>query len=241
MANVLEIHALLVTLDPWLLSVFTDVSHELGIETQKSGDVAGIPDQIRRAKYEALVIDFDTIPEALQILASVQDSRSNQDALVFAVATGSAQKQQALNRGANIVFERPFASADIRRALSSAYDRMARGRRRYFRFAAEMPVVLTPQSTGIGIRCSTINISSSGMAVATLSPFAPGETVDIALSFFDPGLTARVIGTVVWDDRHGKAGICFRTGMLTEIDDWLDRRFYGLLQERRLIQQPRKR
>ncbi len=241
MENALELHALLVTLDPWLFATFTDVSRELGIETHKSVDIGGVPEQLRRAKYEALVLDFDTVAETQLIVASVRESSSNKDALVFAVATGSAHRQQALDQGATFIFERPFATTEIRRALSSTYDRMARGRRRYFRYAAELPVLLTLQSSGIEISCSTINISSSGMAVAIPSPLNPGEIVDLALTFPDSGLTVRASGTVVWDDKHGKAGLCFRTGMLTEIDGWLDRRFYKILHERRLARLVRPR
>jgi DNA-binding response OmpR family regulator len=233
MANALEIRALMVTSDPWLLTSFANVSRELGIETQKSGDPGSVPDELSRAKYEALLLDFDTVAETMPIFVSVRESRTNKDALVFAVATGTAHRQQALDQGATFIFERPFASAEIRRALSSTYDRMARGRRRYFRFAAVFPALLTPRSSGMKMECSTINISSSGMAVNTPSPLNPGEIVDIALVFPDSGSSVETNGTVVWDDKHGKAGISLQ-GIQTEIDCWLDRGFSQLIHQRRL-------
>src|SRR5260370_30877666 len=126
-------HALLVTLDPGLVTTFTDVSSEVGIETQRSVETAGVPDELSRTKYEALIVDFDTVSQALPIIASVRESRSNRNAVVLAVATTHKQKQQALQEGANFVFERPFAKTEIRRVLSPAHRLQSLGRQLYLR------------------------------------------------------------------------------------------------------------
>src|SRR2546427_6442601 len=143
MVNTAEIHALLVTPDPWLVMNFTDVSRELGIDAQRSGKTGGVPEELGRAKYEAVLVDFDTVPETLAILASVRESPANRNALVFAVATDIGHLEQALRQGATFIFERPLEAAEIRRVLYAAYDLMARQRRLYFRCTAELPVLLT--------------------------------------------------------------------------------------------------
>ena len=234
MVNTAEIHALLVTPDPWLVMNFTDVSRELGIDAQRSGKTGGVPEELGRAKYEAVLVDFDTVPETLAILASVRESPANRNALVFAVATDIGHRQQALRQGATFIFERPLEAAEIRRVLYAAYDLMARERRLYFRCTAELPVLLTHANAGTELKCTTLNLSSNGMALSTSSPLQPGEVVQIVL-FLQEGHAVRGSGTVVWDDKHGKTGISFQCSVpqdQNQLDTWLDTRFRNLLPSR---------
>src|SRR5712692_2402146 len=165
MVHTAEIRALLVTPDPWLVGNFMSVCKELGIEAQRSATTDGVPEELGRAKYEAVLIDFDTVPETLTILTGVRESRGNRNALVFAVATDTSHRHQALRLGANFIFERPIDPNEIRRLLYAAYDIMVRESRRYFRCTAELPALLSQADAGKGLRCTTINISSTGMAL----------------------------------------------------------------------------
>src|SRR5260370_7353851 len=143
MVNTAEIHALLVTPDPWLVANFTNVSRELGIDAQRSGKTGGCPEELGRAKYEAVLVDCDTVPETLAILASVRESPANRNAVVFAVATDSAHRRQALQQGVNFIFERPLEAKEIQRVLYAAYDLMALERTRYFSSLPALPLFLT--------------------------------------------------------------------------------------------------
>ena len=238
MVNTAEIRALLVTPDPWLVSNFISLCGELGIAAQRSAAIHNVPEELGQAKYEAVLVDFDTVPETLTILAGVRESRGNRNALVFAVATDTAHRHQALRQGANFIFERPFDANEIRRVLYAAYDLMARESRRYFRCTAELPALLGQANTGTDLRCTTINISSNGMALRTPSSLHLGEVVQIALFLPGAGQAVRASGTVVWDDKHGKTGINFQCNIprdQSELDAWLNTRFYELLTPRHAI------
>jgi DNA-binding response OmpR family regulator len=238
MINTAEIRALLVTPDPWLVSSFISVCSELGIEAQSSATIHEVPEELAQAKYEAVLVDFDTVPETPTIMGGVRESRGNRNALVFAVATDTAHRHQALRQGANFIFERPFDANEIRRVLYAAYDLMARESRRYFRCTAEIPTLLKQPEAARDLRCTTINISSSGMALKTPSPLHPGEVVQIALFLPGAGQALGASGTVVWDDKHGKTGVNFQCGIprdQSELDAWLNARFYELLTPRRVV------
>jgi len=153
MVHTAEIRALLVTPDPWLVGNFMSVCKELGIEAQRSATTDGVPEELGQAKYEAVLVDFDTVPEALTILTGVRESRGNRNALVFAVATDTSHRHQALRLGANFVFERPIDANEIRRLLFTAYDLMVRESRRYFRCTAELPALLSQANGGADLRC----------------------------------------------------------------------------------------
>ena len=238
MVNTAEIRALLVTPDPWLVSNFISLCRELGIAVQRSATLEGVPEELGQAKYEAVLVDFDTVPATPTILAGVRESRGSRNALVFAVATDTAHRHQALRQGANFVFERPLDGKEIRRVLYAAYDLMARESRRYFRCSVELPALLGPANAGTDLRCTTINLSSNGMALRTPSPLHLGEAVEIALFLPGAGQAIHANGTVVWDDKHGKTGIHFQCNIprdQSELDAWLNTRFCELLTPRHAI------
>jgi len=63
-------HLLLLTADPLLVSAFTDMSREIGVEAQSVGNSDRFSDLLSSAKYEGLVLDFDTVPAAIQFSAA---------------------------------------------------------------------------------------------------------------------------------------------------------------------------
>src|SRR6266404_1494854 len=219
-------HILLLTADPLLASAFTDESREIGIEAKSVGDADGFSHQLSNAKYEGLVLDFDTVPAAISVLRSVRDSRPNKGAVVFAVATGADRRDRALQDGAHFLLQRPIESTEIKRTLTIAFDLMRGERRRYFRCSAELPVELI-FITGRSLQCFTTNVSSNGMAVKTPVPLSLAETMDIALLLPEVG-TVRATGIVIWDDKHGKCGLkvqCSGPEMRKKLDSWLDSQF----------------
>lgn len=233
MNNAAEVRALLVTPDKALDSVFTGIARELGIVTESSQGEEGIPIEVRRDKFEALVIDFDQVREAGTALAVLRANPSNQNAVIFAVATESDEKQLALSHGANFVLARPVDVKELRRTLYAAYDAMTYERRRYFRCTAELPVFLT-RADGTDLVARTGNVSANGMSIQSRAAFRLGEKVGIALDLQNGGPHVLARGVVVWDDRHGKSGLsfhCVRPELQSTLDAWLDAEFKKLREE----------
>jgi hypothetical protein len=227
MANTPAVRALLLSADPLLITTFSGVSSELGIQAESSCDSAQVSQQLNRARYEAVVLDFDTVSGAAPVLASVRESRSNKDTIVFAAATNATNIDQALQGRAHFLLRRPIEALAIRRTLYAAYDLMLGGHRRHFRCAANLQVTLTIITTGRSFECSTINVSSNGMAVTTPLTLKPAEMLNIAIPLSD-NTTVYATGIVIWDDQHGKTGINFQFSdpeMRRCFDSWLDLRF----------------
>jgi hypothetical protein len=227
MANTSTIRALLLTADPLLITTFTGVSSELGIQAESSQDSDAVSHQLNRARYEAVVLDFDTVSDAGPVLASVHQSRSNKDAVVFAAATNATHINQALQGRAHFLLRRPIEASVIRRTLYAAYDLMLGGHRRHFRCTASIPVEVKIIRSGETFQCSTINISGNGMAIASPIPLKPAEMLNISLLLPDEN-TVYATGIVIWDDQHGKTGVSFQCSdpdMRHCLDSWLDSRF----------------
>lgn len=222
------IQALLVTPDPFLVTAFTAVCRELGIEVRTTAGNDGIVEELGRAKHEGVLVDFDTAPDPILMLNALQRSPSNRNAVAFAVATKADDRRQALANGINLLFHRPFNAREIRRVLHGAHDLMVRERRRYFRCVAEAPVLLVQTRSGADCKCTTMNVSSQGVALKAPSPLEPGEEIHLILFLQGADIVVRAIGTVVWDDKHGKTGISFKCASPqhhAELDSWLDAQF----------------
>ena len=76
------------------------------------------------------------------LLTLVLEHRNSPNAVIFAVASNAARRDQALLNGAHFLLNRPIQASAIRQTLNTAYDLMYKERRRYFRCAAELPVTL---------------------------------------------------------------------------------------------------
>lgn len=222
-----DVRALVVSPDADLASVFLNITRELGIILDMSDAQGGVPLELRREKYEALVLDFDGVSNALATLAALRANPSNQNAVVFAIASGPSEQQIALQHGANFVLPRPLEGKDLRRTLYAAYNAMTRERRRYFRCTAELPVFVT-RADGSDLVARTSNVSANGMAIRSSGSFNLGERLGLSVDLQNGGPHVLARGTVVWDDKHGKSGIsfqCVRSEFQRTLDSWLDTQF----------------
>jgi len=220
-------HVLVLTADPSLVSVLRDVSKEFGIEAQSTHSAQQASEQLNRASYEGLVLDFDTVPDAPPFIALARASRSNKNAVVFAIATNISKADQALQDRAHFLLRRPLCANTIRKTIRNAYDLLSGKHRHDFRCTADLPVQITSVSSGVSLKCRTTNISANGLGVMTPAALKSAEVMDIVLQLPD-GFTIRATGIVIWDDRHGKSGLSFQCGdaaMREKLDSWLDSQF----------------
>jgi hypothetical protein len=228
MSSATEIRALVVTRDAGLTTMFTEISREFGITAQRSSNNnGGVPEELSLFKYEALVIDFETVPQTVTILERLRHSPANRNAVVFAVVGSADTRQRARDQGATFLLEQPLQEDGIRRVLQAAYGLMTSERRRCFRCAVEVPAQIV-RANGEEVSCKTINISSNGMAVSTPVAFDLGEKLQVSLALQDSGLPIRAQAAVVWDDKHGKTGLsmqCANALLQRKLDSWLDEQF----------------
>jgi len=216
--------ALLITADSSLMVMFVNVLTELGIGARAGLADEEVSEELNRAQYEGIVVDFGTVSNAAVIMAAVRQSPSNKSAVLFAVATEVDHTEQALEARAHFLLRRPVETATIRQTLRAAYDLMLTERRSHFRSAVKIPVLLTRRALRISFECSTLNVSSNGIAVTSPFSLKLAEQVDIAL-FLPNGPAVHATGIVIWDDKHGRSGMhfhCRTPEMRQKLDSWLD-------------------
>ena len=220
-----RLHVLLLSADSLLVTTFADISQEFGIEAHPSSEMRHAAEQLAQSKYEGLLVDFDTVSEARPIFATIRQSPSNKNAVLFAVASHASNALSALDDHVQFLLRRPLDRVSMKQALCAAYVLMRRDRRRYFRCSSILPVRLRTGASE-AFQCLTINVSSNGLAVNSPSPQKLGAPVEIELQL-PSGLTVHGEGAVIWDDKHGKTGIHFHLAtaeMQLKLDEWLDTR-----------------
>lgn len=228
MIGVQEINALVISPDTEVSGIFSQLFQQIGVTTQTCMDESLAPNVLSTSKFEALVLDFDNVSAGVPLIDKLRANPSSRNAIVFAVATQVSSRHTALAHGVNFAFERPLFASRIRQALETAYALMLHDRRRYFRCPLETPVQITTAS-GEKLSGTTMNVSSNGMAIIHPSVFQVGQQLALDLRIEAADLTLNVSGTVVWDDRHGKAGISFECGppdKRKQLAAWLDAQFY---------------
>jgi len=225
-------NALVVARDIEVVSVFSHLFGGKGINTQKCVLESEALEKLSSEKFTAVVLDFDDVAECSNILRSLP--RPNRNAVVFAIATQENAKRSASDLGASFLIQRPLVEEQIRGLLRQSYGRMLRDGQAYSRLAIALPVWIRKESASV-LECTTINLSQSGMAVRTPSVFQVGERVNIGFAIPNRDIFVRAEGTVIWDDKHGRAGITFEcddSSVRAQFFEWLQDHFFASLPDK---------
>jgi hypothetical protein len=228
----LELRALLLTQEEMTVASVRAVCSELGIVAEPMPSMNEIRSRLDERKYAAVVVDFDSADAAEKYLPSLQESRMNKSAVVVAVVTGAKNLERALDCRAHFVLRRPLEMVEVRRTLRASYDFMIASHRRQFRCSIVLPVRLRMLRSGAVFECSTINISSNGIAVYGSLRMKQFDSVDLDIVLPD-GFVVLASGIVVWQDTQGKYGIKFqvRTPEIRQkLDTWLSAQEASLAQ-----------
>jgi len=215
------VHLLLVSQDPALVAMVTNMASEYKVRTLAVEQASNACMDLRASKFEGVMLDCDSVLGIAPVLSAVLESPSNRRSVIVAVLTDFVSSD--FRKYSHFVVQRPLRPVFLRRTFAIVYSLMQRELRRYFRYAVELPIAVTRKG-GERLNCTTLNVSKSGVALCSPRPLELGE--EVSLHFVLPGSAAvEGSGEVVWDDRHGKSGLhlCCRTPqMRLELESWLD-------------------
>ncbi len=105
---------------------------------------------------------------------------------------------------------------------------MLRDGQSYFRLGIELPISIR-RASGTLVRCASLNLSQTGAAVSTPSSFIVGEQVNLAFAVPNTDIFVSAEGKIIWDDKHGKAGIsfaCTSSSIQARFFEWLNDHFF---------------
>jgi len=199
--------ALLVSADPTTIQQFSLALRDLSISPDACQDAVSASLLLKTRKFDAVIVDLQLGGQSAQILDEVRRSSSNRTAVTFGISDNDADATTAFRHKSQFVFDRPLSPQSIHKTLKPAYGLILRERRRYFRYAVSMPVILQRES-GEEIRCNSVNISGGGMALSTQAPLLPGERVRIQFTLPDHEAPFLAESTLCWS-KTGSLGVRF--------------------------------
>jgi DNA-binding response OmpR family regulator len=130
---------LLLTSDATLLKVIQSCFSTATVGLELRTDAASAIELSARRRLDGFVIDCDDVSGANDVLAKIRSSRSNKQALVFAVVNGTTAVSAAVEAGADCVLGKPVQDKQLRSFLDIALPRLKREHRRYFRHKVTCP------------------------------------------------------------------------------------------------------
>jgi hypothetical protein len=160
-------------------------------------------DCLKRRKIDGVFVDLE-VSGALGVMEGIRKGTSNNKAVIFACVADSKEYSHALSAGANFLLRKPLQEDSVALHITIAKELLDRERRRYFRHAVSIPVVLKDGDVAQHARMT--DLSEGGMAVRTAKALRHSSVIDFA---FDLSLGASVSGKgqVAWINSEGLAGI----------------------------------
>ena len=164
-------------------------------------------DCLKRRKIDGIFVDLE-VPGALGLMEAIRKGTSNSKAVIFACVTDAKEYTSTLSAGANFLLRKPLHEDSVASHITIAKELLERERRRYFRHAVNVMVVLKDGEVEQHARVT--NLSEGGMAVPTAKALRHSSVIDFA---FDLRMGASVSGKgqVAWINAEGMAGIMLQT------------------------------
>ena len=119
----MRLQCLMVTRDPTLLSHLKANLSEHRVSLDLRGDSASAIELAARRHWDGLVIDCDSVPGGMEVIAQVRNSRSNKQTLILAVVNGLTSADTAIEGGANFVLSKPIQENRLRGFSISRFPR----------------------------------------------------------------------------------------------------------------------
>ena len=180
---------------------------------------------LARWRFDAVVVDCDALPKAMEVMRFLRNSSSSRTAVAFALVERTSASI-AFAAGASFVLNKPVSREQVRTILRAARGVILLGSRRYYRRPLVTALTfVTP--TGQALKLSTANVSEGGLKIegSRVPPQGERGTVTFRLPETEASIIAGV--DVVWS-KSQEAGLRF-----TNIADngrillraWIDKSF----------------
>lgn len=183
-------------------------------------DAEAARDYLKRRKTDGVFLDME-VPGVLPLIESIRKGASNSKVVIFACGRNSKEYTSTLSAGANFLLRKPLAADSVVLHITIAKELLVRERRRYFRHAVNLPVML--KEAEVEQRARITNLSEGGMAVHTVRPLSRSAILNFAFEL-PLGQSIKGKGQVAWINAEGMAGIAlqgFHEKGKQDLEAWL--------------------
>jgi ActR/RegA family two-component response regulator len=207
MSKPLELEFVLVSSDYATMSAVSGGVKKYGAKFSLVPTAETGRDCLNRRKIDGVFVDLE-VAGALGLIEAIRKGTSNNKAVIFACVTDAKEYTQALSAGANFLLRKPLQEDGVALHITIAKELLERERRRYFRHAVNLQLILKEGEAEQHARMS--NLSEGGMAVRTAKALRHSAVVDFAFEL-PTGASVSGKGQVAWINTEGMAGIIAQT------------------------------
>jgi DNA-binding response OmpR family regulator len=202
MSNPLELEFVLVSGDYATMNAVSGGVKKYGAKFILVPTAEAAHDCLNQRKIDGVFVDLEVVG-ALGVMKSIRKGTSNAKAVIFGCVLLAKEYTHALSAGANFLLRKPLNEDSIALHITIAKELLERERRRYFRHAVNLPVILNDGEAEQRARMT--NVSEGGMAVRTTKALKHPSLVNFE---FDLPVAASVTGggQVAWTNTEGMAG-----------------------------------
>jgi CheY-like chemotaxis protein len=215
--------ALLVSTDDSASEILGRVLPAMGIVAERFSDLATAIDRLQQQRFDALVVDFDDLDAAGQVLDEARRLNSGDVPITVALVAEPAKARAILSNGAHFVLYKPLSDEKAKAGLRAVAALLKRERRRSYRVPVQAPVEITLPDTrkAEGI---LLDLSETGMDGLTAEPQVPGALLNFRFQLPDGSLEVQAHGQVAWANPNGQTGVHFLDlgeSIKSQLKDWL--------------------
>jgi len=200
--------SLLVCSDANAVQVLSRILQDLAITVESCGDLGMARARLDDRHFDALLVDCQDQPAALELLAQARNTLHNKTTVVIAIVSGQSDVGDIFAKTANFVLYKP-----ISRERTTHSMRAARGLMRSERRIRPRVPVKAPTSVSYAgkedVPAALVDLSEEGIAFRCDRKLPPYSKVYFQFSL--PGKTSliRLSGDIMWQDSSGRVGIRF--------------------------------
>ena len=223
MAMNMALTSLLVCSDAQAVQVLSRILQDLGIAVESCGDLRMARARIADRHFDALLVDCQDEPAAVELIAQARKNPANQNVVAIAIVSGRNEVRGIFAKGANFMLYKPISRERAAHSMRAACGLMQRERRTRPRIPLQAQTSIAYAGKE-DVPAALVDLSEDGIALRSDSKLPP--YCKVYFQFALPGNTSlvRLSGEVMWQDSSGRVGIRFAQVPQSSrrlLNDWL--------------------
>jgi len=215
--------SLLVCSDAQAVQVLSRILQDLGITVESCGDLRMAQARLRDRHFDALLVDCQDEPAAVELIAQARTTPINQTTVAIAIVSGRNEVRGIFAKGANFILYKPISHERAAHSMRAACSLMQSERRTRPRIPVEGKTSIAYAGKE-DVPAALVDLSEDGIAFRSDSKLPP--YCKVYFQFALPGNTSlvRLSGEVMWQHSSGRVGIRFAQVPRTSrrvLNDWL--------------------
>lgn len=221
----MALECLVVVREPKLQRALSSLLTGLGVHTTMVPSPEQAMSAIRESRLDAVIVDCCDFADGPQFIRNMRKMPSNGHSITFAILPPNASSSARTQTEAHFILQQPLSLDLITRSLRAARNLMLQERRRFFRYAIELPVTLISGGEELKVRCT--NLSAGGMALQANTVMEPNWTGRLRFELPEKGGTIDAKAEVAWmlpDKTTGVRFTMISDTLRTQLEQWISAR-----------------